>query len=86
MPVSPWPTSVRFYTSDGYLYTVENAGEALEALLSIFPEKYGNHYDAAVVACRAVLETGIEDDAARSLFLSALNENKLSLIDKPTGN
>lgn len=80
MPVQPWSIPVRFQTSDGYPYTVANAGEALEALLSIFPEKYGTHYDAAVTACRAALETGIENEDTRQLFISSLNENKLSVI------
>lgn len=78
MPENSW--TIRFNTSDGHPYTVTSPGEALEALLSIFPEKYGTRYDSAVSACRAALE-GVGSGAdARREFLASLKENGLEVI------
>ncbi len=76
-----WPTPIQFETSDGYAYSVNGPRDALEALVSIFPDKFGSRYDEAVQACKAVLEGQAATDTTRSKFLSSLNENGLRVID-----
>jgi hypothetical protein len=76
-----WPTPVQFETSDGYPYTVTGPREALEALLSIFSDKFGTRYDEAVQACNAVLDDQAAVDTTRTKFLSSLNENGLRILN-----
>jgi len=76
-----WTTPIQFETSDGYPYSVNGPREALEALVSIFPDKFGSRYDEAVKACNATLDGEAAADTTRSKFLSSLNENGLRVLD-----
>ncbi|KQV44068.1 hypothetical protein ASE37_04630 [Rhizobium sp. Root268] len=77
---------MHFETSDGYPYTVSGPVEALEALVSIFPDKFGSRYEEAVAACRAALEDEASTGSTRRKFLSSLEENGLPVLHVEINN
>lgn len=66
-----WSETVNLRVGDDLPYEVSGPRQAIDALMSVWPERYGDGYDDALRQCRKAVDGEDAPSASRAAFVKA---------------
>lgn len=69
-----WSETVNLRVGDNLPYEVSGPRQALDALMSVWPERYGDGYEAAIVHCQKAMDGEETPEMSRTAFVKAARD------------